>query len=331
MIKKLSLALISTMLPASCGNNPDPSTSEDEGDYSQLKIVSPTGAPTLAIFTEGNNPNWETKSTPTLVNAELQNNNYDVVIAPAYGALDSIKEFSCDFALARVITGGNFYLVGINKSAEDRPTSDSYIVGFAHQDVSGKVLEELYKNHWNLGEPTNIDWVNGAADTLGILKAGHRGGKAVDYVLTAEPVFTNAKSQLDEGVTLVETYDIRKEWKDYSNQDALVQAGVFLRKSAIESKRSQFKALLNKIDENIELATTPETIKDVVATLNAYNEDVKKQAARFGYNANLVNALQSNNKNRFGLVRKEVTIDVNAFLTKLGDEPYDSSYFVTLE
>lgn len=330
VIKKALLFVGSLSLLASCGTETSSNEAIDT-DPTPLKILSPKGAPALVLFTEGENTNWETKDDAKQVNAQLQNNEYDVIIAPVYGAMKAIKSFNCDFALARVVTGGNFYLVGVNKNAEDRPTSDSYIVGFAEQDVTGKAFKELYKNHWNLGDPTNVEWVDTAQNTLGLLKAGKKGDRQIDYILTAEPVFTNAKTQLDEGVTLTETYDIRKEWKDYANQDAMVQAGIFVRKSILNAKKSALKAFMMKIEENIVKATDSEKVQEVVDTLNAYNSVVTEQAKRFGYNANLVKALQSTNKNRFALVTKEMNIDVNAFLTKLGEEAYDSSYFVTIE
>ena len=111
----------------------------------------------------------------------------------------------------------------------------------------------------------------------------------------------------------------------------MVQAGIFVRKSILNAKKSALKAFMAKIEENIVKATDPEKVQEVVDTLNAYNSVLTEQTKRFGYNANLVKALQSGNKNRFALVTKEMNIDVNAFLTKLGEEAYDSGYFVTIE
>ena len=340
--KIIFLPALAVSFLASCNGGGEPTDSSTEPIIIRepLKILSPQGAPALALYTEYENPDYVTRTDPKLVNAELQKNEFDIIVAPVFGAMKAIKNFNCDFGLARVLTGGNFYLVGVNKTAEDRPTADSYIVGFAETDVTGMSFKKLFSDHWHLGEGSNLHWVDNAQATLGILKSGKHMGNTVDYVLTAEPVFTNAKTQLDEGVSLVETYDIRKEWKDFSGQENMVQAGLFIRKSTLAKEqekdqrvtrwfKNNIKAFMNRVELNIANALGTETISDVVAELSKHT--IAEQKERFGYNANLVNALQSGGKNRFGLVSKDAEPDVNAFMTTLGVEAYPDSYFVTVD
>lgn len=321
MTKKLFVSLLSLALLTSCGGG----TSQVE--ESDIKFISPTGAPALAFYDQGNNENYVTNSTPSLVLAELQANYYDIVVAPVFGGLKSIKANNADFALAQVITGGNFFLVGVNKEANELPTSSSYIVAFAEQDVTGMVFKKLANEKWNIGTE-NVHFVSGAADTLPILKTGKHAGTQVDYVLTAEPVFTNAKANKDEGVTLVETYNIQNEWKALTSQDGLVQAGVFIRKTSYSAKPNKTKAFFTDLNTRLTTALTkPEEVK---TALHEFNEDLTKQAARFGFNENLAFNLLKNG-NRFGLVSPETKLDVNSFLVSLGQTAYSNGYFITIE
>ena len=84
MTKKLFVLPLMSLMIAGCDNNQVP---EEE-----LKIICPTGAPALAFYTEANNENFVTSSTPTNVSAELQKNDYDVVIFDSINGLNSIKK-----------------------------------------------------------------------------------------------------------------------------------------------------------------------------------------------------------------------------------------------
>ena len=109
MTKKLIfLPLIGLML-SSCGDKP----------LNEIKVITPSGAPALAFYDQGLNPNLTIDSTPTNVAAQLQKNEYDVVIFDSINGLKSLKKNNnTNYALGRIITGGNFFLVGINKEAD---------------------------------------------------------------------------------------------------------------------------------------------------------------------------------------------------------------------
>lgn len=324
MIKKLIFPLLSVFLIASC-NGPDTGvTPKEEADIS---FISPTGAPAVPFYDQGNNPNYATNSTPSLVLAELQANYYDVVVAPVFGGLNSIRKNKLDFALAEVITGGNFFLAGINKEAGSVPTSSDYIVAFAELDVTGMVYKKLASERWNIGTD-NVHFVAGAADTLAILKSGKHAGQSVDYVFTAEPVLTNAKANAEEGITISEVYNIQNEWKALTNQPSLVQAGVFVRKSSISAKPNKMKAFFKDLRTRLDTCVNePSKVKEA---LHAYSEDVKVQAGKFGINENLAFNLL-NNGNRLGILPYSVKIDVNVFLTSLNQVAFSNDYFVTIE
>lgn len=63
--------------------------------------------------------------------------------------------------------------------------------------------------------------------------------------------------------------------------------------------------------------------------MNTYGT-LDEQVSRFGFNANVVKAVQKDGRNGFGLLSPSQSIDVNAFLTKLGSETFAEDYFVSL-
>ena len=316
MIKKIIPIFASIMLLASCKGDNAPTT---------LKIVSPKGAPSVSMYDQGNNVDW-TSEAPASLPAELQGYEYDVVIFDSITGLASIKKNNLDFALAKVITGGNFHLIGINTS--EAPTSGSKIISFQQDKAPDKVMKKV------LGEAkglTNLEikYVTGdVSATAAVLKTGKFGAEPVQYVLSAEPVITQAKSQLDEGVTLTEIYNMREEWKAFSGQDAIVQAGVFVRKSSISQKKDLLSDFRVKLDERLDsLCLSGENAANA---MHEYSDNLQTQANRFGANENLVRALQKEGKNRLGFVSTSETVDVNAFLTSLGEATYSSDYFVNI-
>ena len=317
MTKKFIPLFISAMLMTSC---------KGQAPVDQVvRIVSPLGAPSAVMYDQGNNENW-TSEAANLIPAELQGNYYDVVIFDATTGLESIRKNNLDFALAKVITGGNFYLMGINTT--ELPTSSSKFVAFQKDKIPDKVFKNLAQEKWGLSN-MNVSYVAGdVSQTAAVLKTGKFNGESVDYVLSAEPVITSAKSALDEGITLNEIYSMRAEWKAKYNQDAIVQAGVFVRKSSISSKKALLSDFMRNLESRLDiLVSSPETAAN---SMSEFSADLEAQKTRFGINANLVKALQGGNKNRLGIVSTSETIDVNAFLTNLGETQYPDSYFVTL-
>lgn len=316
MIKKLSILLSSITLLSSCGN---------ANNAKDIKWVSPLGAPSVAFYTEGKNSNWVSESA-SLLPAELQGNFYDAVIFDSITGLASIKLNNSDFALARVLTGGNFYLVGINK--EGYPTSEDRIVAFQKDKVPDKVFKKVATEKWNI-DTNNVEYVSGdVSSTAAVLKTGKYQNNDVDYVLTAEPVYTSSKNAATEaGITLNEICSLKSEWKDLTGQNAIIQAGVFVRKSVIDEKKEQFNEWFTLLDERVKHIINNDSI--VVDSLNAYGE-AETQKNRFGVASTIISAVQNNAQNRLGFVSKEenANLSVNAFLTSLGETTYEDSYFV---
>lgn len=320
MIKKLILLSILPLALAGCGN-------KDEVEEEDVRAICPTGAPALAFYNQGSNPNFVTSSTPATVAAQLQKIEYDVVVFDSVNGLKSIKANKGEYQLAKVITGGNFYLVGIGENHKELPKVGDKVVSFGQNLIPDLVYSKLCQDHWKIYN--SASYVNGVQDALAVLKEGKYSGGDVDYVFIAEPALTSALSDKEAKtygkINIVK--NIREEWKAFSGQDGLAQAGVFVKKSSLETKKNKLSSYLKEIEEHIDIAiNNPAEAK---ATMDLFGS-LQEQVTRFGFNSNIVSKVQENNRNGFGLVSKTETIDVNAFLTKLGQDTYSDDYFVNV-
>lgn len=298
-----------------------------------LKIICPTGAPALAFYDLGNNNNFDTNSVPTSVLAQLQKNEYDMVVFDSINGLKSIKSKSANYKLAKVITAGNFYLVSIGKEKDSSgnypmPTTGDKVVSFGQGLIPDVVYDKLCTDFWHI-DPT-ASYVTSVQDALAVLISGKYSGGNVDYVFIAEPALTTAMNKTDAAtygkVGIVK--NIRAEWEAYSGQKGLAQAAIFVNNNSIANKHDKLVQFLNETD--IRLRTAQTEVNVAVEKLNAFGT-LEEQANRFGFNSNTVSLVQANGKNGFGLVCPFCeSIDVNAFLTKLGQPTFEETYFANL-
>ena len=324
MTKKLIfLPLIGLML-SSCGDKP----------LNEIKVITPSGAPALAFYNQGLNPNLTIDSTPTNVAAQLQKNEYDVVIFDSINGLKSLKKNNnTNYALGRIITGGNFFLVGINKETDSEtgkipmPKEGDKIVSFGEKLIPDLVYNKLASDYWHIdNKPT---YLNSVSDTRAVLTTGKYGADTIDYVFTAEPVLTTIMNKKD-----AETYgkiqivsNIKEDWKALTGQDALSQAGIFVKKDALEAKKDEIKDFVEQLDKRLDnIVNHPEIVKAELDMFGTTNE----QASRFGFNSNVIYEIQKDNQNKIGMVTKDQKIDVNEFLKSLGQETFSADYFVEL-
>ncbi len=318
MIKKIIPFVLAAGLLVSCN--------QSHTKLETVSVVSPLGAPSVAFYDQGSSEKWTSENAANLP-GRLKGNDFDAVVFDSITGLSLIKKDNLDFALAKVITGGNFHLIGINTA--EKPTDESRIVAFQQDKVPDKVFKKLAKERWGLTDAMHVEYVpTDVKDTAAVLKSGKYNAQPVDYVLSAEPVISKISKQTLPGVTLTEIYDLRAEWKLFSGQDAIVQAGVFVRKSSISSKKDSLSDFMRKLEARVEDLT--KTGENAANAMHTFSEDETLQENRFGINESLVKELQNEGRNRLGFVDPKANIDVNAFLTALGQGTFTDDYFVTL-
>ena len=121
---KRLLPLVFLALLASCGGTPN------EDTY-VVKWATPTGAPTLAFYPEAENENWFSSATPaTQVLPHFGDNAYDALVFDGTQALTNIKVNKRNYALAKWISGGTFYVVSTKYQASDTAPENPKVMAF---------------------------------------------------------------------------------------------------------------------------------------------------------------------------------------------------------
>lgn len=317
-IKNSILAFVALIGLASCSN---------PGEYT-IRTISPTGAPTIALYDKGlDTTNYVTESG-AIVLAQFQNNEYDAIIYDATTALSQLKNYTTDYKFVKLITGGNLYLTSINKEEGAMPQEGDTIVGFQKQSVPGKVFDKLLKDYWGINN--TVEWVKDASAAKSVLENNLYNGEPVDFVLMAQPalqVTLAASASFSHSIKVVK--NIRTEWKAYTGQEFTPQAGLFVKQSAYDAHKDKFEEYFNQIDTNLTTALNdPAAVK---AKIDEQYPVAQNQGARYGYPAAIMLKVQENGKNGFGVVDPNITYgrtQVNEFLATFGEAPIGEEYFL---
>lgn len=299
-MKKHLLLLTLPMMLASCNQ---------KVDTSSLTIISPSGAPCLALYNYAITGQLTTNSNAPSVGAQLLNDQYDVVVFDFLNGLKRLKTNNGHYKLARILTGGNLYLIGINKDSEHaNPNEGDYVVSFGDANSLPNVaLRKIYNESVN-----NIDYVSAVSDIAPILKTGKKSGVDVDYVVIAEPLLTTVMSTLDpNNYTKV---SLREKWGEkFATTPFIPQAGMFFNMNSYEEKKSMYNQFLDDIDDDIDLAIdNPLEVKSIMEQIG----DEEKQKETFSFTANQVYNVQKDQKNGFALVGSDDEFSLQDFFTK---------------
>ena len=277
-----------------------------------LRIISPTGAPTLALYNHISE--LTTNSTPTLVAAELTKDNYDAVVFDFYNGLKALKNNNGHYKLARILTAGNLYLVGINHPNE--PTNESKIVSFGENLLPDLAFKELYGS---VG--ASIYYVDGVQSVGPVLKTGKYSGDNIDYVVIAEPVLTNVLSTIED-TSIYTKFSIRDKWASVKGEGSIIpQAGLFINMNSYEADKDGYDAFLSSLNNDIKAGIEdPNKIKSAFESVG----DVEAQKEKFGIPASTAYTVTKNG-NGVGLVESYNKSTINTFLSSIGKgtENYD--------
>lgn len=272
--KRLIYTLIPLLLLVGC------SSSEE------LKILCPTGAPSIAFYNYVNNSNFETNSTPTNIIASMnKTSSYDVIVIDTTSGVSAINN-GAPYLLASTITFGNFYIASTNKDSDGIMNDNDNIVIFgATNGVPSKLFHYLYGNEFD----NQLTYVKSVADAAACLKKGtDNNGKQVDYVFVAEPVLTNV---LNTTPTVSIYKNIQEEYKLKSNNSLLMQASIFVKKTA---KKAIIDKFLNSIEKDINNGINDPTI--IKNKLDSASEDKTLIQNKYGVGSELIYKVMQTNK-----------------------------------
>ena len=136
--------------------------------YDGLKILAPTGAPSVGLYSFAEYSNFTTTTNPQegLI-PQFKTNNYDVIIAPTQGGLTQIVKQNAAFKIAATITYGNFYIVATGNDDDGILNENDKVLIFQENDVPGKVFKYTYSD-LNL----DVTAVSAVSDTKLVIENG---------------------------------------------------------------------------------------------------------------------------------------------------------------
>ncbi len=324
----LCLALVATLTACNSKNY------EEVPNYQ--RIGSPTGAPAVIFYDYVESYQLTTYSTPSNLLAYFQQDEYGAIVFDFQQGLNSLVNNGGDYKLARILTGGNLYLVGIDHEGSDgemivndsEPNDESFIVGFgAENSIPVQVFKYLYPA---LGE-ASLDLVSGADQIPAVMSTKKNGGEYVDYVIAAEPSLTNALSNVVEDA---DDYHVicclKDKWNEVTGLPAVIpQAGLFINQTMYNEETKYFTNFLNDVDDYCDIVINePELMRDVI---NGYPDEFDGTIGVGGDIAYKVQTKASNGEpNGLAVVTKEdwASLDLVSFLTELGITTDYSAYLM---
>ena len=295
MYKKLILLPLLTLGMIACNSSNTPSnskqitseSSESQVDYKSLKIISPTGAPAVALYGEANNPNFETNSVPSNIVPMMSKGDYDVVVLPTNAGIGAINK-GVSYQIAATITFGNLFVASTGNDDDGKMDKDDKIILFQQGNVPDKIFHYVYGDEFD-NAATYVADASEAAKCLLTGKDLTNNNEPVDYVLMAEPALTTVLNN-DKGATYGKATiyaNLQEEYNKKSNGLEIFQASIFVNKN---SDKEKIKAFLSATENSIKEALEDSTkITEALSSLD-------DPATKYGVNPTVAaNVLKKNN------------------------------------
>ena len=320
MKKYLSLIAVALVLTACNTNSSNQGTGEF--DRTSLSIIAPTGAPALAFYNYSGSERFETNSNPAEgIIPQMVTGQKDVVVLPTNAGMQAILNKKAEYQIAATITFGNFYLISMNNDTNNTLDADDTILLFQKGNVPDKVFHYVYGDDYN----SNIHYVSAVSDAAAAVNAGffadaETGNNIVpNYVLLAQPVLTTVLNKnADKGYAVYA--DMQAKYKEKSNNQALFQASVFVKKSL---DRKVVTSFLDSLKADIDAAIkNPEVIQEAL-------KDAQDAQTVYGIAPAMATTVTKNN-NGMGLGFERAINNkeaVETFLKLFGIEGFDEEVY----
>lgn len=294
-MKKVVFSLLSIFLLI-CGCN------DTNKNNKELKIIAPSGAPSIAFYKYINDDNFITNSLPSNIQASMVNGEYDVAILDVVGGINIINK-GASYLLTSVITFGNFYLLSLGNDENETIDEEDIIVSFGQNTTPDLIYKSLFPD-------ISIDYyVNGVSEASAVAISGLIDNKTVNYVFIAQPVMQKVL-QTNENTFIYA--DIKELFEEKYQTDGIPQAGVFIKKSLIESNKEDITNFLSSLKDDIDNVTiNPDLLLDL---------DNSKFSEKIGIPTELANQVLKNN-NGINLGFKDASSyldDLNIYFEILG-------------
>lgn len=314
LIKKLFLGafVFSAIFASSC-------QTISEQEEAKIKILLPSGAPTLPSYSFIENNLADVVSDPTIIPAEFSKGEYPFIVfdsTKAQKILDNQGE-NAKYEFVKMLTGGNFYLVGFNKSNED-VQKDDIVYGFMETSTPGMLFKSIYdaKSKFDY----NANSIADLATMLTTIDSNYKiSGEVVDWAVVAEPALSKLANAFDKkklNYTIINLQEkFYKKYETKWNKHYICQAGLFVNKEFKEKHNSSYKNVMNTYKTSID-----NLFNNFESTLKHFSDKYTSQSFTntFGFSLELLSKVQGENskKNGFGVVPNGVSFsveDINNF------------------
>lgn len=265
-MKKLGLVLIAMLLMVGCTQKPKtpeatatPSTTPETMFKTELSVLSPTGAPALALLDvlANGSGNINLVDGSDVIQAAFLNPSpeYDVIIAPTNLGAKLASVQKTEYRLAGIVTWGNLFIIGADEA--DLQDENKTLAAFGEGAVPGLVFNHVMES---MQIKANVVFYNSVAEAQTALLTGK-----ADAALIAEPAATAtmAKAKQD-GKDLKVLADIQQEWQKVTGFEGYPQAGVFVLQNSYTEKKEDVDALLTQLNTTMQtnLSNSPEMLAE---------------------------------------------------------------------
>ncbi len=305
MKKILALMMTLAMIFGLCA-----SVNAEDTDISGLTVVSPSGAPALALATMAveNKDNY-TYITADAIAGAFAGKEADFIIAPINAGAKLYKAGKSTYKLAAVVSRGNLFIAAQKPDLKPEDLNGANITLFGENTINASVV--LYALKENGIEPGNVEYLAGAAETQALLLSD-----ADAIVVTAEPALTAAKMKNNQ----IGAISVNDLFMQATNENGYAQAGLFVKAETLEAKPEAVAAFLAQAEEACGKCTSDTAAVAEAAVTMEILPNAKVAAAAIPGCAILFGTAQEMKE----LVEKTVAIDPAQFG---GDVPADDFYY----
>lgn len=206
----------------------------------QPYLLTPEGVPLIAIGGIVDEFNVTTTPGPSVLQSELLQDNYDVIIAPVtLGTQLSIKA-SINYKIAGLITFDNMYIVS-RKATKLDSISDlegKTLYAYGQNQPAGIMLEYALDKY-------SVNCTVEYKDDVATIATGYFIPGNAEYALVAEPYLSKIKQKFE--INIIDVASLLKNL-DNGKVEFIPQAAVYVYK---DLGKQEIKRILKKIEANI--------------------------------------------------------------------------------
>lgn len=274
-----------------------------EGTY---RIEAPDGAPALTV--SALKDNVQTVDAGAIA-ASFSSEEADFIIAPVNAGAKLFKAGKSTYRLTAVVTWGNLVFASQIPDFSLETMNEREVVLFGENTINASVA--LYILNEKGIHPGEISYLAAAKNTQELLL-----NDPESIVMTAEPAATVAKMKNEN----IQTISLADLYKEISNDDGYVQAGLFVREKTIEEHPEEVNEWIAEIKASADRCTDdPEaTAKDAVEMGIMPNEKIVLNSIQ-NCNIRFVGA-----KDARDMIEKTISIDPSQYG---GEVPADEFYY----